>query len=109
MGTYASGSGSYGEDAAYYDEVGDDPSLTNGRRGTIFIVDIGPEMFEKDAHGDYYMKKSLIQMRNYLNSIALTANMSDRVRIIFINAASFRGSVDVIWLFVFSLQVPRTM
>lgn len=68
------------------EEFYDNPLLTGGRRGTIFIVDIGKKMFERDEHNDYYIKKAMVQMRDYLNALALSGSMVERVCIIFINA-----------------------
>lgn len=76
--------GQFNEEDAFYD----DPTLISGRRATAFIVDMSSKMFEHDEHGDYYLKRSLTQLRDYLNSIALGANMSEHVSIIFINLVS---------------------
>jgi hypothetical protein len=71
------------------DEFFDNPSLLGGRRGTIFVIDIDKKMFERDEHNDCYIKKAMVQMRDYLNALALSGSMVERVCIIFINAVSF--------------------
>ncbi|KAI6183614.1 hypothetical protein M3Y97_00507400 [Aphelenchoides bicaudatus] len=86
--SYGSGYQSAGYDNGDVDpeEIVDDPTLLGGRRGTIFVVDVSKHMFEQDAHGDYYIKKAMVQMRDYLNTIGLSGSMVERVCIVFINA-----------------------
>jgi hypothetical protein len=74
----------YGAEDVNYEGF-DDPTLFAGRRCIAFLVDMSKSMFERDPSGEYHAKKALIQLRDFLNSIALSANMSDRVAVIFIN------------------------
>jgi hypothetical protein len=76
--------GSYDEEEGIYD----DPRLSGGRCCTIFVIDIGEHMLERDQNGEVYVKKALIKARDYLNKLALAADMADRVAIVFINAVS---------------------
>lgn len=85
--SYQSTNNYYGDNVEDGESL-DDPTLTMGRRNTVFLVDVSTKMFERDDNGEYYAKQAFIQVRDYLNSMALTANLSDRISIMFLNVVS---------------------